>query len=68
MWYDQNWDVGAYDATCLGFGKRIRNDAVSSGRNKWLYRHFDCIVELDDGTSDEDTLHVTGRRGFKLYE
>jgi hypothetical protein len=71
VWYDNNWEVGAFDAFCMGWGKRIRNKDASAGTtapNRWMYRHFDCTMDLMDGTHEEDTLHVTGRRGFEMYE
>ncbi len=49
-------------ATCTGWGRRYRPDGVR------LYKHFDCILELDDGSLEEDEVHVVSRRRFRLVD
>ena len=52
----------AVDAECDGVGKRIWND----DHDLRLYRHFECLSDLDDGSTDDDILLVLGHFRFKL--
>lgn len=59
--FETRYDVISVD--CNGFGKYMR------GRyGVRLYRHFDCYVLNYDGKKEYDELHVTGRRGFVVYD
>lgn len=60
--YETRYDVEL--VSCSGWGRRVRSDDTGL----WLYKHFDCIVYHWDGTSEEDTLHVLGRRAFVVYD
>ncbi|HYF56027.1 MAG TPA: hypothetical protein VEA41_17375 [Salinarimonas sp.] len=56
---------GTEDVACAGWGHRIRSD---DNPRLWLYKHFDCLAWYWDGDSDEDELHVLGRRRFVVYD
>gem|GEM_PF-6355412 len=61
--YQEGYSV--ISVQCVGFGKFIRGEE----RVK-LYRHFSCFAENEnyEGSTEEDELHVTGRRGFVVYD
>lgn len=50
-------DLAIDDAVCSGYGRRY----------KGLYKHFDCYVDLEDGSIEQVEVHVTGRRSSRVY-
>jgi hypothetical protein len=53
---------GIVYTSCQGVGRSVRTRSGKRG-----YKHHDCYVEFDDGTSDSGMLHVTGSQNFRFY-